>query len=88
MELEKLIEQVVAEVLKRLAALEDNACTPADAHTCADSAHTLVLDKRVVTERDIRDAHVQGYKVIHLKEKAIVTLLARDYATQYKIELL
>lgn len=48
----------------------------------------LVLTKRVITERVIRDAAAKHYKKIQLPEKPVITYLAKDTAFELGIELI
>ena len=52
------------------------------------SDSVLVLTKRVITERDIRDAAAKHYKKIQLPEKPVITYLAKDTAFELGIELI
>ena len=42
----------------------------------------LVLTKRVITERDIREAAAKHYKKVQLPEKPVITYLAKDTACE------
>ena len=48
----------------------------------------LVLTKRVITERDIREAAAKHYKKVQLPEKPVITYLAKDTALELGIELI
>ena len=48
----------------------------------------LVLTKRVITERDIREAAAKHYKKVQLPEKPVITYLAKDTAFELGIELI
>ena len=48
----------------------------------------LVLTKRVITERDIREAATKHYKKVQLPEKPVITYLAKDTAFELGIELI
>ena len=48
----------------------------------------LVLTKRVITERDIREAAAKHYKKVQLPEKPVITYLAKDTAFALGIELI
>lgn len=48
----------------------------------------LVIEKRVITERDIRAAAAQHYTKIQLPEKPVITYLAKDTAFDLGIELI
>lgn len=68
------------------AAVKEEAPAPAPKAESADSV--LVLTKRVVTERDIKEAAAKHYKKIQLPEKPVITYLAKDTAFELGIELL
>lgn len=67
-------------------AVKEEAPAPAPKAESADSV--LVLTKRVVTERDIKEAAAKHYKKIQLPEKPVITYLAKDTAFELGIELL
>lgn len=48
----------------------------------------LVLTKRVITERDIKEAAAKHYKKVQLPEKPVITYLAKDAAFELGIELI
>ena len=48
----------------------------------------LALTKRVITERDIREAAAKHYKKVQLPEKPVITYLAKDTAFELGIELI
>ena len=48
----------------------------------------LVLTKRVITERDIREAAAKHYKKLQLPETPVITYLAKDTAFELGIELI
>ena len=48
----------------------------------------LVLTKRVITERDIREAAAKHYKKVQLPKKPVITYLAKDTAFELGIELI
>lgn len=68
------------------AAVKEEAPAPAPKAESADSV--LVLTKRVITERDIKEAAAKHYKKIQLPEKPVITYLAKDTAFELGIELL
>ncbi|MBQ5321974.1 MAG: hypothetical protein J6J07_00845, partial [Oscillospiraceae bacterium] len=68
------------------AAVKEEAPAPAPKAESADSV--IVLTKRVVTERDIKEAAAKHYKKIQLPEKPVITYLAKDTAFELGIELL
>ena len=61
---------------------------PAPAPKAESSDSVLVLNKRVVTERDIKAAAAQHYTKIQLVDKPVITYLAKDTAFDLGIELL
>ena len=65
---------------------KEEAPAPAPKAESADSV--LVLKKRVVTERDIKEAAAKHYKKIQLPDKPVITYLAKDTAFELGIELL
>lgn len=60
----------------------------APAPMAEDNDSVLVLTKRVVTERDIKEAAAKHYKKVQLPEKPVITYLAKDTAFELGIELL
>ena len=65
------------------------ASAPEAAAPKADSDDSgLVLTKRVITERDIREAAAKHYKKVQLPEKPVITYLAKDTAFELGIELI
>lgn len=54
----------------------------------ASEDSVLVLTKRVITERDIKEAAAKHYKKVQLPEKPVITYLAKDTAFELGIELL
>lgn len=67
---------------------EAKADAPAQAPVAEDETSVLVLDKRVITERDIKAAAAKHYKKIQLPVKPVITYLAKDTAKELGIELL
>ena len=67
-------------------AVKEEAPAPAPKAESSDSV--LVLNKRVVTERDIKAAAAQHYTKIQLVDKPVITYLAKDTAFDLGIELL
>lgn len=66
-----------------------SAPAPAVAAPKAESADSvLVLTKRVITERDIKEAAAKHYKKVQLPEKPVITYLAKDAAFELGIELI
>lgn len=47
----------------------------------------FTIEKRVITERDINEAHTAGATIVHVGPRAILTDLARDYAHERHIQL-
>lgn len=81
------VECVKAEEVKAVEAAP--ASVPAVAATKAESDDSvLVLTKRVITERDIREAAAKHYKKVQLPEKPVITYLAKDTAFELGIELI
>ena len=74
------------------APVEEKAEVKAESAVEAPKAETadsvLVLKKRVVTERDIREAAAKHYTKIQLCEKPVITYLAKDTAFELGIELI
>jgi len=68
---------------------------PATGHDISDDKNEPVgaaggqieLNKRVVTESDVRAASINGITCIVVKPETIMTDLARDYAREYNIEI-
>ena len=75
-----------APVAQAPAAVKEEAPAPAPKAESSDSV--LVLNKRVVTERDIKAAAAQHYTKIQLVDKPVITYLAKDTAFDLGIELL
>ena len=66
-----------------------NSPVPTRAAPKAESNDSvLVLTKRVITERDIREAAAKHYKKVQLPEKPVITYLAKDTAFELGIELI
>lgn len=83
---EALAEPVREEVKAAQAA---PASAPVAAAPKAESNDSvLVLTKRVITERDIREAAAKHYKKVQLPEKPVITYLAKDTAFELGIELI
>lgn len=81
------VECVKAEEVKAVEAAPASA--PVVAATKAESDDSvLVLTKRVITERDIREAAAKHYKKVQLPEKPVITYLAKDTAFELGIELI
>ncbi len=68
--------------------VETVAEAPKEAPKAENEESVLVLKKRVITERDIRDAAAKHYKKIQLPEKPVITYLAKDTAFELGIELI
>lgn len=68
--------------------VEVAAEAPKEAPKAENENSVLVLTKRVITERDIRDAAAKHYKKIQLPEKPVITYLAKDTAFELGIELI
>lgn len=67
---------------------EKAEAAPAAAPKAVSDDSVLVLTKRVVTERDVKDAFAKHYKKIQLPEKPVITYLAKDTAFELGIELI
>lgn len=67
---------------------EVKAETPVAATVAAGNDSVLVLEKRVITERDIKAAAAKHYTKIQLPEKPVITYLAKDTAKELGIELI
>jgi len=94
MDYEALVQEVLRRVLIKLQELESkktcNANVPQPAPTCCcDNAPVVekTFKKRVITERDVREAAVGGAKRLIICENTIVTDLARELAAKNRIEI-
>lgn len=101
MDYNALVNEILTRVLAKLKEAELSAtpssCNKPDessnsGNTCTTTVKPVAckekqLTKRVVVERDMRAATEEGVTRIILGEKTIVTDVAKDYATRYKIEL-
>lgn len=81
------VECVKAEEVKAVEAAPASATAAAAAKAESDDS-VLVLTKRVITERDIREAAAKHYKKVQLPEKPVITYLAKDTAFELGIELI
>lgn len=88
MDMDALIDELYVRVRKRLiemgyidreGGLSDNR---------QKTEHKKKLSKRVITERDIRDAWEENVTCIVAQERAIVTDLAKEYAGKKSIRLI
>ncbi len=61
---------------------------PAETPKAVSDDSVLVLTKRVVTERDIKEAAAKHYRKVQLPEKPVITYLAKDTAFELGIELI
>ena len=76
------VERIVAEVIRRLRAMESS---PAPA-TPAPIVHDLVLTERVITTRTV-EGRLGGVQRLLVPAKAVVTPAVRDELRKHKIEL-
>lgn len=67
---------------------EKAEAAPAATPKAVSDDSVLVLTKRVVTERDIKEAFAKHYTKVQLPEKPVVTYLAKDTAFELGIELI
>lgn len=67
---------------------EKAEAAPAATPKAASDDSVLVLTKRVITERDIKEAAAKHYKRVQLPEKPVITYLAKDTAFELGIELI
>lgn len=67
---------------------EKAEAAPVETPKAASDDSVLVLTKRVVTERDIKEAAAKHYKKVQLPEKPVITYLAKDTAFELGIELI
>lgn len=81
------VECVKAEEVKAVEAAPASAPAVAATKAVSDDS-VLVLTKRVITERDIREAAAKHYKKVQLPEKPVITYLAKDTAFELGIELI
>ena len=64
---------------------EAPAAPAAEAVKC--TGKTVAITKKVITERDVSDAKSDGAAVITVKERAILTDLAKEYARRYGVKI-
>lgn len=76
------VERIVAEVIRRLRAMESS---PAPV-VAGPVVHDLVLTERVITMRTI-DGRLVGVQRLLVPAKAVVTPAAMDELKKHKIEL-
>lgn len=95
MDYEALVQEVLRRVMLKLQELEDakktcNANVPQPAQNCCGESAPVVektFKKRVITERNVREAAVEGAKRLIICENTIVTDLARELAAKSRIEI-
>ena len=95
MDYEALVQEVLRRVMLKIQELEAgkscNASVPQPASACCCEASGPVKEKtfkkRVITERNVKEAAVEGAKRINICENTIVTDLAREYAAKNRIEI-
>jgi len=101
MDYDALVNEILTRVLAKLKEAElcttPSSCNIPDTSassgsTCTSTATPVArkekqITKRVVTERDMRTANDEGINCVILGEKTIITDVAKDYATRYKIEI-
>lgn len=75
-------------VREEVKAVEAASAPVAAAPKAESDDSVLVLTKRVITERDIREAAAKHYKKVQLPEKPVITYLAKDTAFELGIELI
>lgn len=69
---------------------EEPACSPAEAAAdtdgdCAEELPEAVLDKKIITEKDMISLGNQRIKRVIIREKSILSDLAKEYAAKHKI---
>ena len=89
---ERLLSDIVKEVMSRLAAEPEGARIPPTPPEASPSgvpnAPKIAMDgQRVITEADVLAAQEQGAKVLRVAERTIVTPLARDALREKGISL-
>lgn len=72
----------------------ENSCASADGEKvcCSSAGHMVqqeaILDKRVITEKDVIEVCMNGATCLIVGPRAIVTDLARDYAKERRLAIL
>lgn len=69
---------------------EEPACSHAEAAAdmdgdCAEELPEAVLDKKIITEKDMISLGNQRIKRVIIREKSILSDLAKEYAAKHKI---
>lgn len=83
------VKDAICEGASKPVKKEENKPVKADAPEPAKGPESvLVLTKRVITERDIKEAAAKHYSKIQLPEKPVITYLAKDTAFELGIELI
>lgn len=95
MDYEALVQEILRRVLLKIQELEArktcnaNVPQPTASCCCCDSGPVVekTFKKRVISERDMREAAIAGAKRINVCENTIITDLAREYAAKNRIEI-
>ena len=101
MDYDALVNEILTRVLAKLKEAELSAapssCNIPDTSCSSGSTNTSLaapvatkekrITKRVVTERDMRLASDEAVTCVIIGERTIVTDVAQEYATKYKIEI-
>lgn len=83
------VKDAICEGASKPAKKEENNTVKTDAPVFAEGPESvLVLTKRVITERDIKEAAAKHYSKIQLPAKPVITYLAKDTAFELGIELI
>jgi ethanolamine utilization protein len=78
-------DKLVCTAMNRPAETCASAGTPAAADVCAKSESEIVINRKVVTERDLIDAERAGATCIRVKQGCIITDLAKEAAARKNI---
>ncbi len=84
MDFNELVEKIAEKVLERISESENNALYSKSSMETVQN-NFLKIEKRVITEQDIKKAQEQHVNLICITEKTIITDLARECAEQKNI---
>ena len=93
MDYEALVQEVLRRVMLKIQELEAkktcNANVPQPTESCCCKGPVIekTFKKRVITERNVKEAAVEGAKRINVCENTIITDHAREYAAKNRIEI-
>lgn len=89
MEHNELVKQIAAKVLEKISTMEETPIVEGlNCEELSQKPKSIVLEKRVITQKDVRKVHEQHIEKVCVGEDTIITDLAREYAEEKGISFM